>query len=90
MMPLDATICDVTVTRHDAVKALCVEFNDGRMMSIPLDWFPALSLARPQRLEHFVIAEDGASVSWPFLSETVTVDFLLARSSGTLRIWKAG
>lgn len=87
MMPLDATICDVTTTRRDVVKALCVEFNDGRMLSVPLDWFPALSLARPERLEQFEIADDGASVTWPHLSETVSVDFLLARATGPQRSW---
>lgn len=77
IVPLDHTICEVTIGR----KALCVEFADGRTLCAPLEWFPMLSAARTAMLEHFEIAPDGLSISWPNLGETVSADFLLARRS---------
>lgn len=82
IVPLDHTICEVTVQK----RALCVEFNDGRTLCAPLEWFPILSAARADRLEGFEIAADGLSVSWPDLGETVSAEFLLARRSGGERM----
>jgi len=77
IVPLDHSICEVTLQR----RALCVEFADGRTLCAPLEWFPILSAARPERLEDFEVAADGMSISWPGLGETVSADFLLARRS---------
>lgn len=78
IVPLDHSICEVTVQK----RALCVELADGRTLCAPLEWFPILSAARPDRLGEFTIADDGMSISWPYLGETVSADFLLARRFG--------
>jgi hypothetical protein len=75
IVPIDHTIHDVTITRH----SMCVELADGRQLCAPLEWFPLLSAAKPAQREEFVIAEDGLSVAWPTLGETVSADYLLAR-----------
>jgi len=77
IVPLDHTICEVTLQRH----ALCVELNDGRTLCAPLDWFPILEAVRRERLAGFVVADDGLSIAWPDLGETVSVEMLLARRS---------
>lgn len=79
IVPLDHSICEVTLQR----RALCVEFADGRTLCAPLEWFPMLSSAKSDRLEGFEIAEDGMSISWPDLGETISADFLLARRSNS-------
>lgn len=78
MVTLDATICEVMVTRTGRERELRVELMDGRRIAVPLDWFPALSLASPAQAEDYEVADDGLSVMWPDLCETVTVAFLLA------------
>lgn len=77
IVPLDHTICEVKLQK----RALCVEFVDGRTLCAPLEWFPILSVARSDRLEQFEIAEDGLSITWPGLGETISSEFLLARRS---------
>lgn len=77
IVPLDHTICEVTVQK----RALCVELCDGRTLCAPLDWFPLLDMARPVMLAKFEIAEDGLSIIWPDLGEVVSSEFLLARRS---------
>lgn len=81
IVPLDHTICDVSVGR----RGLCVEFADGRTLCAPLDWFPLLSAAGPAQREVMVISDDGFSVEWPALGERVSADYLLARRSGGVR-----
>lgn len=78
MVTLDATICEVMVARTARERELRVDLMDGRRMAVPLDWFPALSLATPAQAENYEVADDGLSVAWPDLCETVTVAFLLA------------
>ena len=80
IVPLDHTICDVSVER----KSLCVEFADGRTLCAPLEWFPALSIARAELREDFVIAEDGMSIEWPGIGEKVSAEYLLARRGGVV------
>lgn len=75
IVPLDPAICEVTIAR----SALCVKFVDGRTVCAPLEWFPLLSVAKPVLRDQFRIADDGMSVSWPALGETISVEFLLAR-----------
>lgn len=75
IVPLDHTICDVKLDR----RTLCVEFADGRSLCAPLEWFPMLNAATPPDRDGFEIADDGLSVSWPRLGETISADFLLAR-----------
>lgn len=78
IVPLDHTICDVRFER----RSLCVELGDGRKLCAPLEWFPMLSAAKVDQLDGYRIADDGLSISWPELGETVSADFLLARRYG--------
>jgi hypothetical protein len=81
IVPLDHSICEVTIAR----QSLCVEFVDGRQVCAPLEWFPLLSAAAPADRDGFRIADDGLSVSWPRLGETVSAEFLLARRQSVAR-----
>ena len=82
LVPLDHSICEVSFQR----RALCVVLGDGRSLCAPLEWFPVLNATRADRLDGFVIADDGLSVSWPALGETVSVEYLLARRSVAPRV----
>lgn len=79
MVTLDGTACDVAIVRQGNVRALSVELSDGRRISAPLDWFPALGLATEDQAEHYEIADDGLSIAWQELGECVSVAFLLTR-----------
>ena len=55
-----------------------VFFTDGRVLSVPLQWFPALHRASPQQRERYEIAGGGISLHWPDLDEDLSVAGLLA------------
>jgi hypothetical protein len=55
-----------------------VALTDGRIISVPLIWFPLLHDATPQQREHFEIGGGGTSLHWPELDEDLSVAGLLA------------
>jgi hypothetical protein len=55
-----------------------VTFLDGRMLSVPLIWFPVLRAATPEQRTHYEIAGGGISLHWPELDEDLSVAGLLA------------
>ena len=56
---------------------LVVSLNDGRVLSVPLAWFPRLACARPEQLATFELLGEGEGIHWPDLDEDVSVIGLL-------------
>lgn len=56
---------------------LVVSLNDGRVLSVPLAWFPRLASARPEQLTTFELLGEGEGIHWPDLDEDVSVVGLL-------------
>jgi hypothetical protein len=74
-MLIDGTIYAVTVQR-DTVE---FELADGRRVIAPRENSPLLHLAGQSRCGDAVIADDGLSVCWPAIGETVSVAHVLTR-----------
>lgn len=55
-----------------------VALTDGRVIGVPLAWFPALSRAKPEQLRKYEIGGGGISLHWPALDEDLSVANLLA------------
>ena len=53
-----------------------VELSDGRMLGIPLAWFPRLLAATPEEREAFELSPQG--IHWDALDEDISVEGLLA------------
>jgi len=51
---------------------------DGRIISIPLSWFPLLRHATPEQREHYEIGGGGISLHWPEIDEDLSVANLMA------------
>jgi len=66
-----AEIVDATVTDD----ALIVDLVDGRMVSVPIVWFPRLAYATVTERNHFLLSRDG--IHWPDLDEDINVQTLL-------------
>lgn len=63
--------------------ALRVWLRDGRMLTVPLGWFPRLYDRAPAERNNHVLAGDGHAIHRPDLDEDIGVVGLLAgRSSG--------
>ena len=52
-----------------------VTFKDGRVLSVPLDWYPRLALASPPQRENYEISYSG--IHWPDVDEDISIQALL-------------
>jgi hypothetical protein len=57
--------------------SLSVSLKDGRVISVPLAWYPKLLHATPEQLTHWNIAGGGYGIHWPDLDEDLSTDGLL-------------
>lgn len=55
-----------------------VQLQDGRIVCVPLAWFPAFRGATKKQLRHYEIGGGGVSLHWPDLDEDLSVAGLLA------------
>jgi hypothetical protein len=59
-------------------ESLTVDLTDGRIIIVPLVWYPRLWLGKREERNHFEIFGDGTYIHWPDLDEDLTVAGLLA------------
>lgn len=59
-------------------EMLTIELVDGRVISVPLAWYPRLWYGTPEERVHFEIIGDGAIIHWPELDEDLSVSGILA------------
>ena len=55
-----------------------VYLTDGRIISVPVIWFPLLYGASPEQREHYEIGGGGTSLHWEEIDEDISVAGLLA------------
>ncbi len=55
-----------------------VTFTDGRVLSVPLVWFPSLYAAAPEQRARYEIGGGGRGLHWPDLDEDLSVAGLMA------------
>ena len=56
--------------------SMWVYLDDGRVMAVPLAWFPRLLAATPEQRVHFELSPGG--IHWEALDEDISIDGLLA------------
>ena len=57
-------------------RTLWVELADGRVLGVPLDWFPRLKSAGAEQRAQVVLVPGGQH--WPELDEDISIAGLLA------------
>ena len=80
-LSVDPLAADVEVTEH----ALWVMLEDGRELSVPLEWYPRLRDATPSRRSTWRLIGHGEGIHWPDVDEDISVLGLLAGSGDTRR-----
>lgn len=75
-------------------EALTVHLEDGRGITVPLEWYPRLVHATPEERNHYELLGRGSAIGWPDLDEHLSVESILAgRGSGesqrSLQRWLA-
>lgn len=73
---------------------LTAYLTDGRIISVPLGWYPRLVHATPEERARHELRAGGHGIHWPDLDEDISVEGLLeGRRSGeserSLRRWLA-
>ena len=58
--------------------AMSVRLDDGRVLSVPIAWYPRLLHGTKQEREHCELIGDGEGIHWPDLDEDISVEGLLA------------
>jgi len=52
---------------------MTVSLSDGRILSIPLAWYPRLAAAKLKQLKHYEITPSGYGIHWSDLDEDLSV-----------------
>ncbi|NVZ07836.1 DUF2442 domain-containing protein [Allochromatium humboldtianum] len=75
--PVDPRADHIECTEDELV----VRLVDGRIISVPLAWFPRLANAMPPERAQFELLGDGRGIHWPLLDEDISVQSLLIGKS---------
>lgn len=70
----EATAINVSLTD----TALTVELADGRVISVPIAWYPRLTHGSVSERDNWRLIGAGHGVHWPDLDEDISVEGLLA------------
>ena len=54
-------------------EALRLSLSDGRILEVPIAWYPRLAAAKSSQLKHFEITPSGYGIHWPDLDEDLSV-----------------
>ncbi|NLT51575.1 MAG: DUF2442 domain-containing protein [Ignavibacteria bacterium] len=58
-------------------EMLTVSLMDGRIISVPLHWYPALINSSREQLEDYQVSGGGYGIHWSQLDEDLSVEGLL-------------
>jgi hypothetical protein len=59
-------------------EMMMVHLTDGRIIGVPLIWFPLLHEATPEQRERYEIGGGGISLHWPEIDEDLSIAGLMA------------
>jgi hypothetical protein len=59
-------------------ESLIVALEDGRTLSVPLDWYPRLAHGTAAERAHWELMGGGYGIHWPDLDEDLHIEGLLA------------
>ncbi|UYM15697.1 DUF2442 domain-containing protein [Endozoicomonas euniceicola] len=57
---------------------LTVTLVDGRVLIVPISWFPTLASATKEQLNNWELLGEGDGIHWPDLDEDLSVKGLLS------------
>jgi hypothetical protein len=58
-------------------EKMTIYLEDGRTLSVPLDWFPILKNATSEQLNNWRFIGSGAGIHWNDLDEDISIEKLL-------------
>jgi hypothetical protein len=83
MSILVSTSSPIAVGVEVSSHVLSVSLSDGRVINVPLSWYPRLSQAEPNDRSKWELVGGGHGIHWPELDEDISVEnLLLGQPSG--------
>lgn len=84
-----ALVIKVKVT----ADSLVIDLHDGRVVSVPLAWYPRLAEGTARERRQWELIGPGIGIHWPALDEDISVDALLRglgsnESASSLHRWR--
>ena len=75
-------------------ETFAVYLKDGRVLSIPLAWYPRLTEGTPAERRRWELIGPGIGIHWPDLDEDISVEALLNglssnEGASSLQSWRA-
>ena len=61
-------------------ESMVVSLDDGRIISVPLVWYPRLLHGSREECLNYELIGDGEGIHWPEIDEDLSVEGLLAGS----------
>jgi hypothetical protein len=58
-------------------QMMSVSLSDGRIISVPLEWYPRLLNAKPSARKNWQLCAAGAGIHWPDADEDLSIEGLL-------------
>ena len=68
---------DLVADVHCTEDKLTVRFADGRILSVPLIWYPRLLDATPAQRANWELCAGGFGIHWPDVDEDLSAEGLL-------------
>lgn len=75
----DPLACAVEVSFTE--DCLVTRLEDGRVLSVPLEWYPSLRDATEQQRSNWQLIGGGIGIHWPELDEDLSVRGMLSPGS---------
>lgn len=69
----DERVSNIAITD----ELLSVQLRDGRIISVPLAWYPRLQYATSKQRDNWEIGPDGYEIHWPDIDEDLSTEGLL-------------
>ena len=94
-MTTSSVAAETAAAKHVRItdRTLVVELRDGRVVSVPLAWYPRLAEGSPRERRRWELLGPGIGIHWPDLDEDISVYGLLqglpsGESPTSLREWR--
>lgn len=70
-------------------RMMWVDFKDGRVLGVPLNWYPRLLRATPEQRLQYEISEYTPGLHWDEIDEDISVPGLLAGCRDMTKLGRA-
>jgi hypothetical protein len=75
ILPKAQVVIITGVSFADNMLEVCL--SDGREIRVPLEWFPKLRDASPEKRQHWRLIGKGIGIHWPDIDEDLSLEGLL-------------